>query len=116
MTIPTANQPSWFARNVSQPFGEGLDYVRDVASTPVPGAETLTDLGQTDVGLTSLNKLNPFGDKYNPFSSDMLFPDAAPNIGRAVAGATAGYEGSGIYDEQAEAEQAYKDWLAQQEL
>jgi len=107
--------PSWFARNVRQPFGEGLDYVRDVASTPIPGAETLTDLGQTDVGLTGLNDLNPFGDKYNPFSSDMLFPDAAPNVGRAVAGAAGGIEASQIYNEQAKAEQDYNDWVAEQE-
>ena len=115
MTIPTANQPSFFTRNVTQPFSEGLDYVRDLARTPVPGAETLTDLGQTDVGLTSLNKLNPFGDKYNPFSSDMLFPDAAPNVGRAVAGAAGGIEASQIYNEQAKAEQDYNDWMADQE-
>ena len=115
MTIPTANQPSFFARNVSQPFGKGLDYVRDVASTPIPGAETLTDLGQTDVGLTGLNDLNPFGDKYNPFSSDMLFPDAAPNVGRLVGGAASGVEASQIYNEQAEAEQKYNDWMADQE-
>ena len=114
--VITGYEPSWFSRNVSQPIGQGIDYARDIAATEIPGAQTLKDIGQTDVGLTSLNELNPFGDKYNPFSSDMLFPDAAPNIGRAVAGATAGYDGSGIYDEQAEAEQAYKDWLAQQEL
>jgi len=118
VSLPSPNvvsKPSFFSRNVTQPFREGIDYARDIAATEIPGAQTLKDIGQTDVGLTSLNELNPFGDKYNPFSNDMLFPDAAPNIGRAVAGATAGYEGSGIYDEQAEAEQAYKDWLAQQE-
>ena len=113
--VATASQPSWFARNVRQPFGEGLDYVRDVASTPIPGAETLTDLGQTDVGLTGLNDLNPFGDKYNPFSSDMLFPDAAPTVGNVVAGGLGGYEGSQIYNEQAEAERKYNDWMADQE-
>lgn len=104
-----------FARNVTQPLSKGLDYVKNVASTPIPGAETLTDLGQTDVGLTGLNDLNPFGDKYNPFSSDMLFPDAAPNVGRAVAGAAGGIEASQIYNEQAEAEQKYNDWMADQE-
>ena len=45
----------------------------------------------------------------------MLFPDAAPNVGRAVAGAAGGIEASQIYNEQAKAEQDYNDWLADQE-
>ena len=102
-------------RNIVDPMGQGLDYVRDIANTPMPGAETLKDLGQTDVGLTGVNDLNPFGDKYNPFSSDMLFPEAAPTVGKAVAGAAGGIEASQIYNEQAEAEQKYNDWMADQE-
>ena len=97
--------------NASQMLTGGID----PSNLEIPGAETLKDLGQTDVGLTSLNKLNPFGDKYNPFSSDMLFPDAAPNVGRAVAGAAGVIEASQIYNEQAKAEQDYNDWMADQE-
>ena len=111
---PTVSR-NMFQRNIVDPMGQGLDYVRDIANTPMPGAETLTDLGQTDVGLTGVNDLNPFGDKYNPFSSDMLFPEAAPTVGKAVAGAAGGIEASQIYNEQAEAEQKYNDWMADQE-
>tara|TARA_R100001369_G_scaffold87203_2_gene122402 strand:- start:8195 stop:10354 length:2160 start_codon:yes stop_codon:yes gene_type:complete len=102
-----------FARNVTQPLSKGLDYARDIANTPIPGAETLKDLGQTDVGLKSLNDVYP--GEYEIFKSDSLFPNAAPNVGKAVAGAAGGYEASQIYNEQAEAEQKYNDWMADQE-
>ena len=102
-----------FQRNIVDPMGQGLDYVRDVANLEIPGAETLKDLGQTDVGFKSLNDLYP--GEYEIFKSDMLFPDAAPNVGRAVAGAAGGIEASQIYNEQAKAEQDYNDWMADQE-
>ena len=109
---PTASR-NLLQRNIVDPMGQGLDYVRDIANLEIPGADTLQDLGQTDVGLKSLNDLYP--GEYEIFKSNQLFPDAAPNIGRAVAGGLGGIEASQIYNEQAKAEQDYNDWMADQE-